>query len=91
MATKYTEVEEALRAAGYDSARGWSDAYLVVAVGDASTDDTPDPEADDALAEIQSIAGRYGWAAEWSGDGNTDADGHTTSDVLVAPEEEVQS
>lgn len=68
----------ALRAAGYDLSLSEAD-HLVLAVSDGDDDG----EAETALSEIRNIVGPVGCVAEWTGDGNTDADGYSTSDVRI--------
>lgn len=69
----------ALCQAGY-----WLDSGGIVSVGDNPADaETTDPEADEAMAEIRSIVEPLGCRAEWTGSGNTDSDGYSTSDIQI--------
>lgn len=74
-----TEIDDALAQAGYDLSRS-----STIAVSDESRDDYDDPDADATLDEIRAIVEPLGGSADWTGDGNTDADGRSTSDVRIA-------
>ena len=76
-----TQVADALDKAGYYASKNRSDdERLIIVVQDKGGDD---PEADEALEDIQDIAAEFDCVADWTGDGNTDAHGVTTSDIYV--------
>lgn len=69
---------DAIEAAGYSVSSRSNDDRLYIEVSDDGDDD-----AERVLEQIQAIAEKHGCDASWSGNGNTDADGETTSDVVV--------
>lgn len=78
--TDLEKAKAALEEDGYDTTNE-TDEALYLAVKDAGDDD---PDADEALEAIRAIVEPLGCGAEWTGNGNTDADGESTSDIIVS-------
>jgi hypothetical protein len=79
--TTFEAVKEALTNAGYAQSRSSNEEQVIVAV----TDDG-EGSGNEALKEIQGIAKAHGCVASWTGDGNTDSDGESTSDIAIESE-----
>lgn len=76
-ALRISEARERLRDNGYDVSRASDDTRLILAI----TDDR-EGSGDEQLETIRELLGlRY--SVEWTGCGNTDSDGETTSDVRI--------
>jgi hypothetical protein len=80
MSMTLMQARAALEKAGYDVSSDSDDEGVILAIGDDGDDDeTPD----NAIASIRAIVGPLGCEAAWTGNGNTGADGLSTSDVAV--------
>lgn len=73
--------QAALSASGWECSASSTETTLYIAVADEGGDD---PSANEALEEIRAIVAEFGASAEWTGNGNTDADGSSTSDIAIA-------
>jgi hypothetical protein len=71
-------VRKALLEAGYDPHDRSPGPGLIVKVSFSDDDD-------EALEDLRSIVEPLGYAAEYMGEGNTDADGYSTEDVSIDP------
>ena len=79
-------IRSVIEAEGYDLSASSDDDRLILAVsaGEASPEDSDDyPEADDELNRIRELIAPLGAVAEWTGDGNSDADGYDTFDIAI--------
>jgi len=79
-------VRSIIEAEGYDLSASSDDDRLILAVsaGEASPEDSDDyPDADVELHRIRELIAPVGAVAEWTGDGNTDAEGNDTFDIAI--------
>ena len=80
------QVRSIIEAEGYDLSASSDGERLILAVsaGEASPEDSDDyPDADAELHRIRGIIAPLGAIAEWTGDGNSDADGYDTFDIAI--------
>jgi hypothetical protein len=79
-------VRSIIEAEGYDLSASSDDDRIILAVsaGKASPEDSDDyPDADAELHRIRELIAPVGAVAEWTGDGNSDADGYDTFDIAI--------
>jgi hypothetical protein len=79
-------VRSIIEAEGYDLSASSDDDRIILAVsaGEASPKDSDDyPDADAELHRIRGLIAPLGASAEWTGDGNSDADGYDTFDIAI--------
>lgn len=78
------EVDAALSVAGYDTSHV-DDTELILSLTDGTQGDTEEVDGEESLAEVRSIVEPLGYQANWTGNGNTNSDGESTSDVRITP------
>lgn len=74
------DVVRVIERLGYDVLGASDDSRILIAVSDPGGDSD---EAAEARAELRAALPEW-CAVEWTGDGNTDSDGETTSDLSIS-------